>query len=57
MRLRSVRIGVILNIHDLTSADGAVKPIDLYNEDRILIGPGIRDGDQIRVILLVHPRY
>ena len=41
----SLRIGVGLNGPDLSDADGAVKKINVYNEDRILIGTGKGDGD------------
>ncbi|KAL9076798.1 MAG: hypothetical protein Q9161_000783 [Pseudevernia consocians] len=41
----SLRIGVGLNGPGLTGADGAVKTINVYNEDKTLIGTGRGDGD------------
>ena len=41
----SLRIGVGLNGPDLSGADGAVKTINVYNEDETLIGTGRGDGD------------
>ena len=41
----SLRIGVGLNGPGLTGVDGAVKTINVYNEDETLIGTGRGDGD------------
>ena len=41
----SLRIGVALDGNGLTNAEGAVKTINVYNEDQTLIGSGKGGGD------------